>query len=228
MRIVIAGAGRAGLSVASYLSGLGHEVTIIDRDPAQAKRAFDQHGLVAHVGDATDAELLREARIGEADVVVAMLRRDAENLAVALLARSSGTPRVMVRMRDPAYRAVYETAGVDRILSEIDVFIGALATAVEHEAVRHAMLLGSDSVAFELQIPTSSKVAGRTVSEVAQDARFPASCVFAGLSNENGEVQAPRGSSVVRGGSNVLLVSPRRDLGTVVKFFLSGKEPGST
>jgi trk system potassium uptake protein TrkA len=221
MRIVIAGAGRAGLSVAAYLSELGHEVTIIDRDPTQAKRAFDKHGLVAHVGDATDADLLRDARIGQADVVVAMLRRDAENLAVALLARSSGASRVMVRMRDPAYRAVYETAGVHRILSEIDVFIGALATAIEHEAVRHAMLLGSGSVAFELQIPASSKVAGRTVSDIAQDPGFPASCVFAGLSSESGRVQAPRGSSVVEGGCNVLLVAPRSDLAAVVKFFLA-------
>src|SRR4051812_46937751 len=126
MRVLIAGAGRAGLSVAIHLSQTGHEVTVVDRDESIANRAFEQHGLVSLTGDATDAGLLREAEVSRADVVVAMLRRDAENLAVALLAQAAGAKRVMVRMRDAEYRSVYQRAGVHRILSEIDVFIGAM------------------------------------------------------------------------------------------------------
>jgi trk system potassium uptake protein len=219
MRITIAGAGRAGLAVAAFLRDAGHEVSVIDREPATATRAFEEHGLVAFTGDATDAALLTQAQIGRADVVVAMLRRDAENLAVALLARAAGAGRVMVRMRDPEYRAVYHIAKVDRILSEIDVFVGALATAIEHDGVRHAMVLGSGaSVAFELTIPDDGFVVGRTVQEVASDAAFPQSCVFAGMF-QSGEVLAPRGSSVVAAGMHVLLVAPRDQVGDVVSFF---------
>ena len=80
-----------------------------------------------------------------------MLRRDADNLAVALLARAAGVERVMVRMRDNAYRRVYAAAGIDRILSETDLITGSVATAIEHDAIRHAMLLSDGSaVAFEL------------------------------------------------------------------------------
>src|SRR5688572_2677886 len=125
MRVLIAGAGRAGLSVAVHLARTGHDVTVVDRDESTAKQAFERHGLVSLVGDATDAGLLKEAEVARADVVVAMLRRDADNLAVALLAQAAGARRVMVRMRDAEYRSVYVRAGVDRILSEIDVFIGA-------------------------------------------------------------------------------------------------------
>src|SRR5262245_13872416 len=138
LRILIAGAGRVGLNVAAHMRGLGHEVTVVDRDASVVQRAFEHHGLVALSGDATDAALLRAAEIGRADVVVAMLRRDADNLAVALLAREAGAKRVMVRMRDTEYRSVYLAAGVHRILSETDVLIGALAIAIEHEAVRHS------------------------------------------------------------------------------------------
>ena len=73
---------------------------------------------------------------------MAMLRRDADNLAVSLLARAAGVERVMVRMRDNAYRSVYATAGIDRVLSETDLITGAITTAVEHDAIRHAMLIG--------------------------------------------------------------------------------------
>jgi trk system potassium uptake protein TrkA len=221
MRVVIAGAGHAGLSVAAYLRRAGHHVVILDRDEAAARHAFEQHGLVSLAGDATSARLLKDADVSRADVVVAMLRRDADNLAVALLAQSAGAARVMVRMRDTEYRSVYLAAGVNRILSETDVLIGALATAIEHDAVRHSMVVGGGtSIAFELSLPPAAAVAGMTVSAIAADPAFPASCVFAGMSGDDGEVEAPRGSSVVGGGMTLLLVVRRSDLSRTIDFFM--------
>jgi trk system potassium uptake protein TrkA len=221
MRTLIAGAGRAGLAVATHLRDAGHEVTIIDRDAANAARAFENFGLVAIVGDASEARVLEESRVAEADVVVALLRRDAENLAVALLARAAGVKRVMVRMRDPAYRVVYENAGIDRILSETEVFVGALATAIEHSAVRHAMMLGAGSaIAFELCIPEGSHAVGRTVADLASDPAFPEGCVIAGMFEAGGKVVMPRGGSRITASMNTLLVSPRRDIAAVIEFFL--------
>ena len=213
MRILIAGAGRAGLSVAAYLTTAGHQVTVIDRDPLVCARAKDQLGIVALVGDAADAAILAEAEVRHAEAVVAMLHRDADNLAVASLAKLAQVPRVMVRMRDPEYRPVYVAAGVHRILSETEIFIGALAAAIEHEAVRHAMLLGNgESVAFEVLIPEVSRVVGRSISEIAAMPEFPKSCVFAGLYEPDGTVEGPRGHSVIRGGMTVLIVALRDEV----------------
>lgn len=224
MRILIAGAGRAGLSVAAYLTTAGHQVTVIDRDPLVCSRATNQLGIVSFVGDAADAAILAEAEVRQAEAVVAMLHRDADNLAVASLAKLAHVPRVMVRMRDPDYRAVYTAAGVTRILSETEMFIGALAAAIEHEAVRHAMLLGNgESVAFEVLIPENSRVAGQTISEIAALPEFPPSCVFAGLYAANGSVEGPRGASVIRGGMTVLIVA-LRDQVTATLALLIGKD----
>lgn len=221
MRVFIAGAGHAGLSVAVHLRKGDHDVTVVDRDPIAAKRAFEQHGLVALTGDATSAGLLREAEVERADVVVAMLRRDADNLAVALLAHAAGAKRVMVRMRDTEYRSVYLAAGVHRILSETDVLIGALATAIEYDAVRHSMVLGAgESIAFELVIPEGAAVAGQSVSEIVARPGFPPSCVFAGITSPVGGIEAPRGASVMAGGTAVLLVVRRQEMGRAIEFFM--------
>lgn len=213
MKILIVGAGRAGLEVATQLSRIGHAVTIVDTDPAVARRAAEQFGLVAIAGDATTAEVLDDAAIGGMEIVVAMLRRDADNLAVSLLARAAGVERVMVRMRDNAYRPVYARAGIDRVLSETDLITGAVTTAIEHDAIRHAMLIGDGAaIAFELTIPAGSVGAGRTVMELAARPDFPASGVFAALYREGGGVEPPRGSSVVDPGTTVLLVTHREDV----------------
>lgn len=217
MKILIVGAGRAGLEVATQLSRIGHAVTIIDTDASVARRASEQFGLVAIAGDATTAEVLDDAAIGRMDIVVAMLRRDADNLAVSLLARAAGVDRVMVRMRDNAYRSVYATAGIDRVLSETDLITGAITTAVEHDAIRHAMLIGDGAaIAFELTIPAGSVAAGRTVMELAARPEFPKSGVFAALYREGGGVEAPRGSSVIDPGTTVLLVAQRDEVSEAI------------
>ena len=218
MKIVIVGAGRAGLEVAIHLTRIGHVVTIVDSDDAVTRRASEQHGLVALSGDATSAAVLEDADIAQSDVVVAMLRRDADNLAVALLARAAGVERVMVRMRDNAYRPVYAAAGIDRVLSETDLITGSVATAIEHDAIRHAMLLGDGSaIAFELTVPAGSGVAGKTVMELAAHPRFPSTCVVAALYQADGSVIAPRGSSVVNEGTTVLLVARADEVARAVK-----------
>jgi trk system potassium uptake protein TrkA len=217
MKIVIVGAGRAGLEVALHLTRIGHAVTVIDQDERVTRLASEQYGLVALSGDATVAAVLEQADIAKSDVVVAMLRRDSDNLAVALLARAAGVERVMVRMRDNAYRQVYATAGIDRVLSETDLITGSVATAIEHEAIRHAMLLGNgNAIAFELTIPPGSPVAGLTVMEAVTLPGFPRSCVFAALYQADGGVHSARGSAVVQVGTTVLMVSATRDVGTAV------------
>ena len=140
MKIVIVGAGRAGLEVALHLTRIGHAVTIIDHDESVTRRASQQHGLVALSGDATVAAVLEEADIAQSNVVVAMLRRDSDNLAVALLARAAGVERVMVRMRDNAYRPVYAAAGIDprAVGNRSDHRIGGHRDRARGDSPRHA------------------------------------------------------------------------------------------
>jgi trk system potassium uptake protein len=230
MRIVIVGAGRAGLEVAVHLTRTGHAVTIIDNDERVTRRASEQYGIVALSGDATVAAVLDEAHVRQSDVVVAMLRRDADNLAVALLARAAGVERVMVRMRDNAYRSVYAAAGIDRVLSETDLITGSVATAIEHDAIRHAMLLGDGSaVAFAVTVPHDSAIAGLTIMQAAATPAFPSSCVVAALYQADGTVEAPRGSTVIRGGTTVLLVSRTDEVGRSVHALTApaGTPPGA-
>jgi trk system potassium uptake protein len=127
---------------------------------------------------------------------------------------------VMVRMRDPLYRPVYVEAGVHQILSETEVLVGALATAIEFEPVHHSMVLGSgEAIAVELTVPEGALVVGRSVSELASADAFPRSCVIAGVALD-GAVQAPRGATVLEAGAQLLVVSSRVDLPRTIEFFL--------
>lgn len=212
MRVVIVGGGLAGTSLAGSLGQAGHSVTLVDRDATIAAQRFAEHGLSTILGDGTDPRVLADAGVARADVVAAMLRRDADNLAVAAIARSLGALRVLVRLRDPSYRPIYSAAGIDQVFGEIDTMTGALTVAIEHPRVRHSMVLGTgDSIAFEIIVPEGATVAGRSVREIGTSSEFPRGAVIAGIADATGSVVAPRGDSVIDGGHAVLVVSRRED-----------------
>src|SRR5688572_25274278 len=131
MRVVIVGGGLAGTNLAVALGKDGHDVALVDREATTAARGFSEHGLATIVGDGTDPRVLQAADVRRADVVAAMLRRDADNLAVAAIARSFGAKRILVRLRDPSYRPIYARAGIDQVFGEIETMVGALSVAIE-------------------------------------------------------------------------------------------------
>ena len=87
-RVVIAGAGQVGQSLAKLLVREKIEVTTIQRG---AKRAFDMAAEVPEAlvlrGDARDPEILREAGVADADFFVSATQQDEVNLLASLLAR---------------------------------------------------------------------------------------------------------------------------------------------
>ena len=66
MKIVIAGAGVIGGSVAEALAEEGHDLTVIDCDPAIVMHTSNSLDVSCVEGNAADPELLREAGAAEA------------------------------------------------------------------------------------------------------------------------------------------------------------------
>ncbi len=220
MRIIIVGGGFAGTNLAQVLGSAGHAVTLVDRDPNIVSRGFAEFGLATIAGDGTDPQVLRDADAGRADVVAAMLRRDADNLAIGVIARSLGAKRILTRLRDPAYRGIYASAGIDEVFGAVETMVGALSVAIEHPRIRHSMVLGGGaSIAFEIEVPAGGRQSGKTVRAIGTDPQFPRGAVIAGIAPADGDVIVPRGDDVVRPGDVVLLVARRNDVAAAIDFF---------
>lgn len=114
--IVIVGCGRLGSHLANRLSTEGHNVVVID----ERRHAFDHLSMefsgYSIVGDATELEVLKEARIQDADYLFATTTEDNTNLMVAQVARKIfNVPNVVARVYDPAREAIYTEFGIQTI-----------------------------------------------------------------------------------------------------------------
>lgn len=114
--IVIIGCGRLGANIANALSNDEENVLIIDENRESFKRLSPNFGGLTIVGNGTDLEVLKEARLEDADVVIAVTNDDNVNIMVAQIARDVfQVEKVIARLYDSEREAVYQEFGIDTI-----------------------------------------------------------------------------------------------------------------
>jgi trk system potassium uptake protein TrkA len=220
MYVVIAGAGMVGGELARRLVEDKHDVVIIDENKEVCDRLYSEIGVIAVNGNATRIEILHEADIRKADVVVAVMSGDVENLACAILSKSLGVPQIIVRMRDPAYEDAYRLAGVTSILRMIELMVNDMIMEIEQPKVRRIMTIGGGRAdIFMVVLPPGAKAAGKKIEEIVKNPKFPPQCVFIAVYNqEREEFAIPRGAQVINEGDEVFLISTAEDIKEAADF----------
>jgi trk system potassium uptake protein TrkA len=169
MRVLVAGAGSVGRSIARELLAHGHEVTIVDKNPAAMKVASvpEADWILA---DANELKTLAEAHVENADVVVAATGDDKANLVLALLAKSEfGVPRVVGRVNNPKNEWMFSQVwGVDVAVSTPRIMTALVEEAVAvGDVVRIFTFRQSGTDLVETTLPEASPLAGQRLAQCA-------------------------------------------------------------
>ncbi|MBB1033055.1 TrkA family potassium uptake protein [Dietzia sp. CQ4] len=116
MRVIIMGCGRVGAALATELDEGGHEVVVIDRDPAAFARLAEQFDGRTVTGLGFDREVLVDAGLHGADAFAAVSSGDNSNIIAARVARETfGVERVIARIYDAGRAEVYERLGIPTV-----------------------------------------------------------------------------------------------------------------
>lgn len=221
MYIVIGGGGLFGLALAEELIARKHDVLIIDPDPTVCEFAHTELGAMVCVGSATNPKTLETCGLRRADLVVGMMRNDADNLAFILLAKSHGVPRRLVRMREHDFEQPYMLAGATAIASSVKPLIDQLVINIEYPEIKALMRIGKGNIdVFEIDLPLDLAIAGQTVEQIAQTPGFPPTCNFVAVERPDGTVEIARGTTEVPAGANVILLGVEADLRVATAFLM--------
>ena len=214
MYIVVAGGGMVGGVLIRRLIENKHDVVLIDPHQEVCDKLYAETGVVAVNGSAASIEVLKETGIEKADVVVAATGSDADNLACAILAKSFAVPRIIVRMRNPAYEKPYRLVGADTIVRVTDLMVNQMMAEIENPEVRRITTIGGGRAdIFVVIVPKGAKVAGKSVEDITSSGQFPSQCVFVALYNqESEEFSIPRGKQVVNEGDELFLISTAENI----------------
>ena len=117
MKVVILGCGRVGSRLATLMVEDGHDVSIIDSDPAAfSNRLPSDFAGQTVMGTGIDVDVLKSAGIKSADVFAAVTNFDNTNIMACEIAKEIfGVKRVLARIYDPGRESFYHELGLETV-----------------------------------------------------------------------------------------------------------------
>jgi trk system potassium uptake protein len=82
-QVVVIGCSRLGATIASKMSSEGIAVTVIDKDEDAFRKLSDDFSGYTFVGDAENIQTLIDARVNQADLMIAVTDKDNVNLMIS-------------------------------------------------------------------------------------------------------------------------------------------------
>lgn len=204
MKVVVTGAGKIGRYLSLNLGDRGHDVTLVERDPAVVDRV-DVRDLRMLLGDACAPDVLERAGAREADVLVAATGDDEDNLVVSLLAKQEfAVPRVLARVNHPTNEWLFDEGwGVDLAVSPPQVLTAFVEEEVTAGDLVSLLKLQRGSVEIlEVRLDARSAAVGHRVEDLA----LPSGATLVAVLRD-GSVTPCRGTTPLAEGDEVIALA---------------------
>ncbi len=103
MNIIIVGCGKIGQKLVEELSSEEHDITAVDLRPGVIRDLTGKYDVMGVTGNGAVIDVLEEAGVTDADILIAVTGSDEINLLTCLIARKAGGCRTIARVRNPEY-----------------------------------------------------------------------------------------------------------------------------
>ena len=220
MKIIIAGAGKIGYSVASILSDEGHDIIVIDNNPTVINNLSNNLDVICVEGSAANPETLTEAGAADADLIMAAMRSDEMNMVCGISARKLGTKHVIARIRDTGYMKqtefLREALGLSVIVNpELECAKEISRILRFPSAIRVDAFSKGSAEIIEHRILPDSKLDGMQLKDMVGS--FSAK-VLVGVVERGGEAIIPNGNFTLKAGDLISVTGASQELR---KFFVA-------
>lgn len=103
LNIIIVGCGKVGSTLTEQLTKEGHDITLIDQDPAKLQNLANMYDVMGITGTGASYSVQMEAGIESADLIIAVTDSDELNLLCCTVAKRVGHCAAIARVRNPDY-----------------------------------------------------------------------------------------------------------------------------
>ena len=202
-QFVVIGMGRFGVSVATELYKMGHEVLAIDHD---VDRVDDIADMVTHAvrADATDEAELRSLGLRNFDVAVVSIGSDIQaSILVTMLCKEMGVGYVVAKAKTELQAKVLNKVGADKVIfPEHDMGVRTAHSLVSTNILEF-IELSPDYSLVEFAVPKGWD--GHTMKELNLRVRFGVSVMA--IRHKNGDISVvPQGVDMLHAGDLLVVI----------------------
>ncbi len=210
MKIIIAGNGKVGAALTRQLSSEGDDLTLIDSNLKVLESSEERYDIMVVQGNCASMEVLRQAGVKEADLLIAMAGADEVNLLCCMTAHAmNANIHTIARVCNPQY--------MDQIFTMREMFGLSMAVNPERQAaveierlLKYPGFLKRDTFTkgrveiVELRIDSRSKLCNVALNDMYGIVKCKI-LVCAVL--REGKAIAPNGNFILREGDRIFVTA---------------------
>ncbi|WP_176083033.1 Trk system potassium transporter TrkA [Martelella sp. HB161492] len=217
-RIVIAGGGNIGFFVAKSLEELQPKtkVKIIENDRERAIAVSDQlHNVIVLQGSALDQNLMIQADVPDAHLMVSLTNNDQTNILASVIAKQLGCDSNLALLNNPSFHDVTKSLGIDAYINPRAVTISRVLQHVRKGRIRsvYAVQKGAAEV-VEAEALATSPLVGTPFRDLELPEGIRIGAVYRGES-----FLRPTGDMKIKTGDRVILFAAASAVRHVEQLF---------
>ena len=217
-RVIIIGAGNIGLFLAREIERAlpGIAARVIEMDKERAEHVAQQLGRTTVLyGSGLDTELLEEANVQSAELVIAVTNEDEVNILASLLAKRYGAQRAITLINKQTYNTLMGTLSIDAVVSPRTITASTILQHVRRGRIRavHSLRDGFAEVIEAEAMETSS-----LIHTAIKDIRLPPGVMIGALVRDNTVVIA-RPGTVIKPHDRVILLAAAQSVKKIERLF---------
>ncbi len=224
MKIIIVGAGEVGYNIASRLASENKQVIVIDKDPEAVRRLFERLDVQVISASGSNPNVLIDAGIKEADILLAVTDSDETNLVTCLMADLiSPTTKKLARIRNSNFDSYYgrfkkENPHIDTIINpEIEVVNTIRRLMVVPDAVDVGDFADGQVKYVGIRLDRHSPMAGMKLNDFSL--KFGEDRPLIAAIIRKNEVIVPQGDNKIESGDLIYFVSETEKLEKMLTLF---------
>ncbi len=210
MRIIVVGCGKVGQTIVEQLSREKHDISVIDTDAKVINDITNNFDVLGVVGNGASYEVLKEASIENADLLIAVTDSDELNLLCCLLARQLEGCNTIARVRNPVYsqeiRLIREQLGLSMTINPEYAAAREISRILRVPAAIKIETFAKGTVELlKVEIPEGSLLDGIRIADIRSRAKV--NVLICAVERED-NVTIPNGSYVLEKKDTISVILP--------------------
>jgi trk system potassium uptake protein TrkA len=230
MKIIILGAGQVGSTVAHALAGEANDITVVDQDVHMLNTLQERCDIRTIAGQASHPDVLQQAGIDDADMILAVTNSDEINMVACQVAHSLfHTPLRLARVRSRNYMShprlfTADAIPINFIISPEQLVTTFIQHLIESPGVLQILDFAEGRVQLvAVQAHHGGALIGQELRVLAE--RMPTVETRVVAIFRRDRAITPEGDTVIEAGDEIFFLAAQRDIPSVVAAFRRSDKP---
>ena len=218
MDIIITGLGSVGITLVKELTEEGHNVVVVDKNAQKVEEAVNNFDVKGVVGNGANNDILFEAGVSSADLLIAATNRDEMNILCCIIAHRLGVKKTIARTSQADYANLFSDdseLGLNLMVNPQQEAAKEISRMLRFpSAIKVDQFSEGKVELIEFRVPSDSKLEGLRLKNLKDTFK---SKVLICAAQRNGRAIIPDGNFEIQADDRLFLTATTKNISAFFK-----------